>query len=65
MSEPKSAQQALNDALTDPTEDMRKLARVGVDIPITRWQKWLLKIPYRRTYRMQKYILKNLKKKYS
>ncbi len=64
MSDHKTAQQALSDALSDPTEGMQRLARVGMDIPLTRWQRWLLKIPYRRTYRMQKYILKNLKKKY-
>lgn len=47
-------------ALSDPAEGMRALSRVGV-FSFTRWQRLLLKIPYRRTLRMQRYILKNLR----
>lgn len=56
------APRVIGAALSDPTEGMRSLSRVGVTLPLTRWQRWLLKIPYKRTLRMQRYILRNLKK---
>jgi hypothetical protein len=57
------AHETLRDALSDPSESMRNLARVGVTFPLTWWQRLLLKIPYKRAYRMQRYVLKNMKKR--
>jgi len=48
---------AISDALTDPTESMGALSRAGV-FRLMWWQRLLLKIPYKRTLRMQRYILK-------
>ena len=52
----------LGAALPDPSDGMRALSRVGASFRLTRWQRLLLKIPYKRTLRMQQYILKNLKR---
>lgn len=49
-------------ALSDPTEGLRALSRVGVSFGFTWWQRVLLRIPYKRTLRMQKYILRNIQR---
>jgi hypothetical protein len=48
---------AISDALVDPTESLRVLSRSGV-VSIPWWRRLLFKIPYKRTLRMQRYILK-------
>jgi hypothetical protein len=47
-------------AVSDPSKGMAALSRVGVSFRLTWWQRILLRIPYKRTLRMQRMILKNL-----
>ncbi len=52
----------LGAALSDPTDSMVALMRVGVSFHIPWWRRLLFRIPYKRTLRMQRYILKQLRK---